>query len=142
MKKKSIRYLLFGMIGIALFISLKTFHDYSEKNLDEVIQYKPNNFISLTIRDKSGDVEWTTYNKDAVEKLLTFLSNYRVKKISDRAYDDGGLSSDKRFEIIIKHSKAANLFALIQEDEVHIYKKGYYQVLNGPIDMHWVKRFQ
>jgi hypothetical protein len=81
-----------------------------------------------------------TDDSEALEELSSFMKNYRIKKVSDRAYDDD-LTNDEGFEIIINHSKADKIMALIHEDEVHIYKKGYYQVINAPIDMSWVREF-
>lgn len=102
-----------------------------------MISFKPNNFTSLIVRDINDTYELGTDDSKAASELLTFMQNYRVKKVSDRAFDDN-LMNDRGFEIIISQGESDEIFALIHEYEVHIYKKGYYLVSNGPIDMSWV----
>ncbi|MHA6252246.1 hypothetical protein [Oceanobacillus sp. CAU 1775] len=140
MKKKLIIYLIVGVVSIGFLISLQTWNDYSVKDLDEVIGYIPNDFTSLTLREKNDRFELKTDDNEAIEELSSFMKSYRIKKVSDRAYDDN-LTNDEGFEIAINHTQADRIKALIHKDEVHIYRKGYYQVINGPIDMSWVRKF-
>ena len=138
MKNKRIRYLILAVIISGITYSLFVFNDYREKDLDKVISFKLNNFTSLTVRDINDTYELETDDSKAATELLTFMQNYRVKKVSDRAFDDD-LMNDRGFEIIINDGESDEIIALIHEYEVHNYEKGYYQVINGPIDLSWVK---
>lgn len=142
MSKKSI----YIIIAVIIFFSLKTFNDYRERNLDDLISYKHGDFYSLgftkdreMVPDNRAD-EWLTEEKQPVDELMEFLSQYRVKKVSEETFKEK-INSEESFEFTITHSKANPSIVWVFENRVHILVGNYYEVKNGPIDMEWIKKY-
>lgn len=129
-----------------LLISLKIFNDNRERDFDDLIGYKHRDFHSMGFITDIGKVpddrayEWLTEEKEVVEELLEFLSQYRIKRISEAQFNEK-INSKDRFEFTINHSKANPSIVWVFGDRVHILVGHYYEVLNGPIDMEWINEF-
>ena len=146
MVSKKVRYIVIGLIALIVFFSLKTFNDYRERNLDDLIGYKHRDYYSLGfINDRemvpdSRAYEWFTEDKEPVEELLEFLSQYRVKRISEEKYNEK-VNRDKRFELTITHSKANPSIVWVFENHIHILVGKHYEVVNGQIAMEWINEY-
>ena len=143
---KKVRYIAIGLIALIVFFSLKTFNDYRERNLDDLIGYKHRDYYSLDfLKDTemvpdNGAYEWWTEEKEPVEELLEFLSQYRVKRISEEKFKEK-INREEMFEFTITHSKANPSIIWVFGDRVHIIVGKYYEVENGQIDMEWIKKY-
>ena len=137
MKKK--RYLAIGLITIIVFFSIKTYSDYREKELNDVISYNSSEFKSMDFKFQ-GDESWKTNESENVEELIEFLGQYEVKKMRN-SWWDGDVSKEKGFDISI-YSKDNRIMASIYENRLLFFGNGdAYKVLNGPIDMDWVQEY-
>ncbi len=72
---------------------------------------------------------------------MRFLSQYRLKKISNETFNTRlSENDDGDFDFFINHSRANVAIVFVQGDVVHIFGN-YYEVVNGPIDMEWIRKF-
>ncbi|SOC43877.1 hypothetical protein [Ureibacillus acetophenoni] len=144
MKNKKLWYLIAGIVVILIICSLKIVNDYRERNLVDLITYKPAEFYSLGfIKNEVPEYKaysWFTKDKEPADELMDFLSQYRVKKISEEEFNQGMFSVEK-FEFTITHSKANPAIIFAYENVVHIVAGNYYEIENGPIDMEWITSF-
>lgn len=134
-------YHMIGIICVVLMYSWNVYDDHREKRLDELFTYQDSNFNALVFMGP----DWRTEERGSVEDLMEFLSQYRVKKMSDSDWDsewDRNVSGEKGFSFMI-YSKDKGTGASIYKNRLMSYNNpSYYQVLNGPIDMEWIKLFR
>lgn len=144
MKNKKLWYLIIGILAISLFYSLKLFNDYRERNLVDLISYKPAEFYSFGfIKNEVPEYKaysWFTKDMEPADELMNFLSQYRAKKISEEEFNQSMFGVEK-FEFTITHSKANPAIVFAYENVVHIVAGNYYEIVNGPIDMEWINSF-
>lgn len=143
MKKK--RYVFILVFGLILFFSLKTYNDYRVRDLEDLIPYKENDYLSISFtKDRAQTVdslyEWWTDDQQPATELMEFLSQYRVKRISEETYNQFLLEEDS-FEFVITHENSNPAIVHALEGHVHILNGKYYEVVNGPINMEWIKAF-
>ncbi|KQL54179.1 hypothetical protein AN964_12185 [Heyndrickxia shackletonii] len=134
------RYLIIGLalITIIIIYFIKNYYGYREKALDDVISYDIKNFESLVFNEGVEQFERRTDNKAHAEKFNDFLSQYRVKKMKDSEWN-GNVSKEKGFLVTI-YTTRGPIMASIYEHRLTFYNDGaYYKVINGPIDIDWVK---
>ncbi|HWL23709.1 MAG TPA: hypothetical protein VNR38_08160, partial [Ureibacillus sp.] len=84
--------------------------------------------------------EWMTEEKEPVVELMEFLSQYRVKKVSEDTFNEK-INGEVGFELTINYSKANPAIVWVDENRVHILVGNYYEVVNGPIDIEWIKEY-
>ncbi|PKR76912.1 hypothetical protein CEY16_13990 [Halalkalibacillus sediminis] len=124
------------MIAIPISVfSLMYLYEYRERELDVVISPHAEGFESISFY---GDYEWRTDEKDNFDELNEFLGQYRVEKMKDDEWNSD-VSNEKgiHFNIISN----THLSASIYEERIHLYPEGYFKVLNGPIDIDWVRNY-
>lgn len=146
MMSKNIKFRIGLILALTIFFSLKTFNDYRERNLVDLIGYKSSDYYSLEFTREGSKIteghffDWFTKDKEPTNELLEFLSQYRVKKINEEKVT-ANLNNEERVEFYISHSKANPAIIWIRENDVHILVGNYYKVVNGPIDMEWIKNY-
>lgn len=146
MKNRKFRYLIIGIIAITIFFSLKIINDYRERNLVDLISYKPTDYYSLGFTKDRNNVaenkafEWFSKDKEPTDELMEFLSQYRVKRINEESFNEN-LNNEELFEFTISHSNENPAIVWILENRVHIFVGNYYEVINGPIDMEWIRKY-
>src|SRR5690625_344541 len=92
------KVLLSIIVIIAVFLSTKTFNDYRERNLADAITYKPSDFMSTGFTKDLNAIpinrayEWWTEEQEPTEELMEFLTQYRVKKVSEEKYNERTLN--------------------------------------------------
>ncbi|MFS1511467.1 hypothetical protein VQL36_03375 [Chengkuizengella sp. SCS-71B] len=154
MKKKNFKNVFIGIVVILFLLFIfKNFNDYREGNLADLIIYEQEILFGLGFAEGSNKSPrsnwkstWLEDDKETVEKLIDFLSQYQVKKINSKQYDEEFNQKDKsveeeifEFEILHKGNTGTSMYLL--GDRIHIRNKGYYDVLNGPIDSDWLSDF-
>ncbi|MBS4172828.1 hypothetical protein [Bacillus sp. FJAT-49736] len=143
MKSKSIRYLVIAVIVAVLVFSFKMYNDYKEKNLDEVINYNPENlnYFGIFLR---GHEEWNTDKKEPPKKLKEFLSQYKVKKMfAAKCSSVNSFMKENLFDIQyrLKGEDRAKMFTVF-ENCIYSFDSGkMYKVINGPIDIDWIRKY-
>ncbi|TMW71041.1 hypothetical protein [Alteribacter natronophilus] len=134
MKKQHL--IITGAAAVIIFFSIKTYDDYREKSLDDVMAYDTSEVDSLVMNH-----ELITDNERHAEELSAYLSQYQVRKMRNRDWDPD-VSGTKGFDVSINGEDGTLAWAGIYEDRLHLYSRSaYYEILNGPIDMGWVGRF-
>ncbi|MFC5603528.1 hypothetical protein [Sporosarcina koreensis] len=132
---------MIGIIGVVLLFSWNVYDDHREKGLDELFIYQASNYNALVFMFP----DWRTEEMEPVEELMEFLSQYRVKKMSDSEWDaewDRNVTGEKGFSFMI-YSNDKGTGASIYKNRLMSYNNpSYYKVLNGPIDMKWVEMFK
>lgn len=134
---------------IMILFSLKLVNDYRERNLADLINYKQTDFNSLGFTADWNNIqannayEWFTNDKEPADELLEFLSHYRVKKIKEKEFNRNLYKEDVfgEFEFTISHTKANPALVWVFENNVHILGKNYYKLVNGPVDIEWIKKY-
>lgn len=147
MKNKKLKYIIIGILALIVIISLRTINENRERNFDDLIPYKHRNFETIsfrkeiTIEDTTRAADWVSRDQDQADELMNFLSQYRLKKISNETFNER-LSDNEEgiFDFFITHSRGTVAIVNVQGDVVHIFGN-YYEVLNGPIDMEWISKF-
>ncbi|WP_339249946.1 hypothetical protein NSQ43_10425 [Sporosarcina sp. FSL W8-0480] len=130
-------YHMIGVIGVLLFFSWSVYDDHREKGLDELNTYQEDKFKAMEFNFS----DWRIEEKEPVEELLEFLSQYRVKKMKDSEWN-GNVSGEKGFVVMV-YLKDKTTGASIYENRILSFNKtSYYKVLNGPIDMEWIEAFE
>ena len=135
------RYLISGLVVvIVIFFSMKIYNEYREKSLDEVIGYYSSSLHSFVFKFIGDNIEWKTDKEVPLEELIEFLSRYQVKKMKDVEWNSD-VSKEEGFDISI-YSKGKPILVSIYEERIHLLSgHGYYKVINGPINMDWVKKY-
>ncbi|QNK89461.1 hypothetical protein H7992_07290 [Sporosarcina sp. resist] len=146
MKSKSFKYLVIGIIILAVFLPLKVINDYRERDLISLINYKPADFLSMGFTSDMNEVqegkgfEWFTKDKEPTDELMEFLSQYSVKKINEEKFNEIR-ESKERIEFDIYHSKTKPSIVRVYGKSVHILVGNYYEISNGPIDLEWIRKY-
>lgn len=136
MKKNNFIILVVGILLV--FYIYSKYNEYKEKNLGDLFTYNESSFESLEF-EYIGHDAWSANEKQPMEELMEFLSQYQVKKMKDSEWDPD-LSGEKGFWTIIRYDKERLTMASIHEGRL-IFSNEYYKVVNGPIDMNWVESF-
>lgn len=125
-----------------LFISITTFNHVRERDLDDLIGYTSIDFDSLGFTTdwehvpENKGYEWVANQKETVNELLAFLSQYRVKR-----HEADNMSGRTSFEFIINHRITnSSMVHVLNEKDIRI-NHDLYEVVNGPIDMEWIRDF-
>lgn len=135
MKNKPIRYSLIAVMVLVLIFSFKVYNDNKEKSLVDLVNYNSSSFKSFTFAIK-GSFAWKEDKKEPAEKLMKFLNQYQVKKDAKC-----GTDQSKGFEFTMGSKDKTEKLVTINEKCTYISGSGLYKVVNGPIDMDWVQKF-
>ncbi|OCA81685.1 hypothetical protein A8F94_22780 [Bacillus sp. FJAT-27225] len=137
---KNRRYLLIGLAGIIIFFSIKMYNDYKEKGLNDLIGSDLSEFDYLVFNEGVEQYQARTDQADHAKKLNDFFSQYRVKRMKDDEWNPD-VSNERGFNLTI-YENGKPIIAHIYENRLLFLNDGnYYTVVNGPIDMDWIKRY-
>ncbi|WP_433750337.1 hypothetical protein [Falsibacillus pallidus] len=146
MKNKKWKYVLLCLALWFVVIGLKIYDIYRVKGLDEAISFEKRDMIYMgftkdrrLVKDNQF-YEWTTKDPDTAADLMDFLSQYKVKKEPEGGFINH-LNEGEYFELNISNRKGKAIIVHFLENDVHVFVGHYYKVLNGPIDMDWIKEF-
>ena len=146
MINKRFKFLVIGIVIIVAFFSLKIINDYRERNLADLIKYKPNDFYSFGFIHEFINVpedyayEWFTKDREPVDELMEFLGQYDVKKINEKEFNDNR-NNKIEFMFYIYHSKARPAIVMGHENHIQIIVGKYYSIINDPIDIEWIEKY-
>lgn len=150
MKNKRLRFLIYTIIIFTLIFTFKTINEYRERNFADLINYKSkDNYLLSFTKDRENiahgiGAEWWTNKKEPTNELIEFLSQYQVKKVNEETFKKHAfsyLNKKETFEFTITHMKKNPVIVFVSEDYAHIFVGDYYKIINGPIDMKWIKKF-
>ncbi|MGE8203301.1 hypothetical protein ACQKP0_01875 [Heyndrickxia sp. NPDC080065] len=137
-----IKFNIVALIPIIVIFSFNYWNDYRERNLTELIRYNPQDFLSIRFTNNiTSDhlSEWWTKDREATDELIEYLSQFRVKRVKENEF--AKLDTHKMFEFTITHVHSNPAIVYAKENFIHILVGDYYQVLNGPIDMEWIDKY-
>lgn len=137
MKRSHLIILSVIIILLAGFITKWTM-DRSENNLADLLRLDKINYEVLDIDHNRID------NQQAINQLFTFLAKYDVKKMKNRDWDSN-VSGLRGFFLHLYGDDEIVIMSLF-EDRIHINSSfgpgfPYYHVMNGPVDMDWLRDF-
>ncbi|CEG25746.1 hypothetical protein [Bacillus sp. B-jedd] len=145
MRNKKFRFALIGVGVLLIFLSVMIINDHRERNLGDLVKYKQGDFLMLGFTQggipEGKAFSWNNKDEEPADELIEFLSKYHVKRISKDEYPVYFGSDIDMFHFTITHRNANPVIMDVLEDKVHFYVGDYYEVLNGPIDMEWVAKY-
>ncbi|TFB12910.1 hypothetical protein E3U55_16905 [Filobacillus milosensis] len=142
MKNNKKAMIVIGVVGALIVFSLNIYKDTKIKDLDDVLNFKPNDFKTFGFTVNRDEItgnkafEWQTENTEPVEELLSFLEHYKVKKA-----DINEISGKENFEFMIFHNISKPINVVVVDENEMLIGETVFEVINEPIDMEWVKNF-
>jgi hypothetical protein len=134
------RYLLIGLAAIIIFFSIKIYNEYREKGLNDLISYDLSKFDYLVFNEGIEQFQARTDQAEHAKKLNDFFRQYRVKKMRDDEWNSD-VSNERGFNLTI-YTNGKPIIAHIYENRLLFLNDGnYYTIVNGPIDMEWIKSY-
>ncbi|WJY27234.1 MULTISPECIES: hypothetical protein [Sporosarcina] len=127
------------LLLVVLLVVWKVAADRAGKNLADEILHDRSTFEAFAV-EMRGDEGSRLESEDAgpFGELMDFLAAYEVKKVKEPDGTDlaGG------FELFVRSAdRSASEHFIILEDSVYSSGTGHYEVVNGPIDLAWVRSF-
>lgn len=121
---------------------LARWDDNREKNLTEVLDSKQIERVLFTQRSLENDMG--QYNrklsdKDAIEELISFLSQYKVIKVGDRNFHSE--YPEEQFQFLLKYKDNRITMPALIERDVLLNDMYQYKITNGPFDYEWMEDF-
>ncbi|TFB14146.1 hypothetical protein E3U55_14630 [Filobacillus milosensis] len=123
-------------------ISLNIYNEYREKGLGEVIEYDTSDVEELVFYEGHPPYNWKTDEVEHADALKEFLSQYRVKKMSDDEWNTN-VSKEKGFQVTI-YLEDKIIMSTIYENRLMVLGSSsgsIFKVTNGPIDVEWVENY-
>lgn len=141
MKKKNF-YILSIVIFIFLIFGVTRWNDYREKNLVDVLDSQ--NIEEIYFKQLPISDDRVAYNRKltddrAIQELISFLSQYKVKKIGERDFSTSYPDEQFQFQLEYKDNRVT-MPSLIERD-VLLNDLYQYKITNGPIDYKWLEAF-
>lgn len=126
--------IIFATVSIA---SFQTYNEHREKSLNEVIQFDKHAWEYIIVgHDLRLDKE---EHQAYAESFQALFEQYTVKKISDRAWDSD-VSKENGFSFSFYYKDNITMVN-IYENRISSIEKGYYEIIDGPMNMNWLDKF-
>lgn len=138
--RKSSKIIFLFIVLLGTLLIWKT-NDYKEKRLSDVINYDTTKFEHFAFEYRGDENDsWISDDNETFEELLNFLSKYEVKKV--KSTDVDVKNREEGFDIFISlKGKADSDMYTIWEGYISKGGSDHYELLNGSIDMEWIKAY-
>ncbi|GKS09821.1 hypothetical protein YDYSY3_08210 [Paenibacillus chitinolyticus] len=138
------------LLAIAAGLIFYNWNEYREKRLADVIPLHAGELTWMgfsknrPVPDKP--FEWGTKEKEPMEELLAFLSQYRVKRkhVGYEALSQEVTAlrnSESAFEFELARDKAETVLIYANSNSVYVLMDRLYEIKNGPINGDWIDAF-
>jgi len=136
-KKNVILILSFiATISIAIY-SYNYWASYQEKSMVEAVDVKEQVIDAIYFYpSKKSDVSGAVKDEETIQEFMSFLKKYQVKKLHKTGHT---WKEDRIFLAFITEDGSRTIKA---EKDIFLTNQAHYQVLNGPIDVEWVREFK
>ena len=141
MKLRAVLLLL--LLTSGAYVMVQTMQEFSAKGFHDILP-GPVSDVEQLIFTKPTTTSitppaWKTTDKEQIERLFAFLSEYELKK--KEAHDLLHDLDFNQFTISLEdHEK--NLITIMAEDSLIVTSTGdQYEVMDGPLDPDWLVRF-
>lgn len=141
MNKKNF-YILSIVIFILLIYGVTRWIDYREKNLADLLDTSKIEKIyynQLPKMDERAAYNRQLTDEQSIQKLISFLSQYRVKKIGDRDFISE--YPDEQFQFQLEYEDNRITMPSLIERDVLLNDMYQYEIINGPVDYEWLEEF-
>lgn len=141
-RKPFVIFVTIVIIVPASLFTISKINEYKVKGLDHVIRYDVQDVHSIILNEGIEDGEWKTKDETFMDKLNTFLGQYKVKKINEQEWDEKEIIGNG-FTLSVYTEKGFQgaLVASIYQNGLLFYNDGsYYEVINGPVDIEWIEK--
>ncbi|WLR57213.1 hypothetical protein LC048_10310 [Mesobacillus subterraneus] len=141
MKKKNF-YIFSIVIVILLIYGVTSWDDYREKTLADLLDTSKIEKIyynQLPIKDEKAAYNRQLTDDKAIQELISYLSQYRVKKIGDR--DFVSEYPDEQFIFQLEYEDDQVTTPSLIERDVLLNDQYQYEITNGPVDYQWLEEF-
>lgn len=141
MKKKNF-YILSIAILILLIYGVAKWDDYREKNLASLLdtsEIEKIYYNQLPIKDEKAAYNRQLTNDQSIKELISFLSQYKVKKVGERDFVSEYPEEQFQFQLEYKDERIT-MPSLIEKD-ILLHDLYQYHITNGPVDYEWLERF-
>ncbi|MCZ0703530.1 hypothetical protein J2T56_001731 [Natronobacillus azotifigens] len=129
-----------AIIGVPILVfSLHTINEYKVKGLDDILDYHSSKVELLVINGGHPNDEWSTDNREQIEQVTHFFSQYQGKKMKDRDWD-GDVSNENGFKVSV-YTEDKVIVASIYEERILSLNAGAYWIVGEPVDVDWVLRY-
>jgi hypothetical protein len=132
----SIVMLILGIYGFTKWA------DYREKNLVDLLDFnkiEKIHYKQLPLMDDMAAYNRQLTDDAAIQELISFLSQYKVKKLGDRDFISAYTEEQFQFQLEYKDDRVT-LPSLIERD-VLLNDMHQYKIINGPVDYEWLEEF-
>lgn len=141
MKKENF-YILSILIFILLIYGVTRWIDYREKNLADLLD--TSNIEKIYYNQLPKMDERAAYNRQltddqSIQELISFLNQYKVKKIGDR--DFVSEYPDEQFQFQLDYEDDRVTMPSLIERNVLLNEMYQYEITNGPVDYEWLEEF-
>lgn len=140
-KKKYVIWLALILVGVVVLIFMR-WNDYREKELVDVLDTDEiEEFIFLHANTDNAVLfeEMEVEDPEAMEDLIDFFGQYRVKKVGPRNFSTE--YPDEQFSFQINYQDERNTIDSMIERDVLLHDMDQYTIINGPLDYGWIESF-
>lgn len=136
-KRKNFTLFVTGIVFVTVAIaSFQTYDNYREKNLNEVIEFDKNKWEYIIV---GHDLRLEKQEHQAfAESFQALFEQYTVKKIPDREWDPD-VSKENGFNFTAYYGDKT-ITVSIFENRVSSIDKGYFEIIDGPMNMNWLDK--
>lgn len=135
-------YILSIVIFILLLYGVTRWADYREKNLADLLDTSKIERIyynQLPIMDEKAAYNRQLTDDQSIQELISFLNQYKVKKIGDR--DFVSEYPDEQFQFQLEYEDDRVTMPSLIERDVLLNDMYQYEITNGPVDYEWLEEF-
>ncbi|MBT2692069.1 hypothetical protein [Bacillus sp. ISL-55] len=141
MNKKNF-YILSIVILLLLIFGVTRWVDYREKNLADLLDASKIEKIyynQLPIKDEKAAYNRQLTDDQSIQELISFLSQYKVKKIGDRDFVTE--YPEEQFQFQMEYEDNRVTMPSLIEREVLLFDMYQFEITNGPVDYEWLEEF-
>ena len=135
-------YLFSSIILCLLIFSIVRWNDYREKELVDVLdadEIEKILYNKLPIEDDMVAYNRTLSEQAAIDELIEFFSQYKVKKTGPRNFTSK--YPDEQFVFDAEYKDGRITIPTLIERDIALIDMDQYGITNGPIDYTWLAEF-
>ena len=136
------KLLIVAIILIVIALVFNHYYQYRERNLADVLKMdkvEKVHYVVKPLEDGKHDYNRTLSDKESIQELTDFLSQYQVKKRKDKGWTT--TYTREQFQFFLDYGEGENLDRIMVERDVVLGIYNKLNVLNAPVDYKWFEEF-